>query len=177
MRCVTLHPLRPAFRTFRALRLPRRALRTSRAPLVAPGVALPRPEPLRWLAAGVAGVMAATAGRCAKTEIRKPETHRRQYEYMRLENGMQVMVNFFIDTPSKPEVFVGHWSLHPHAVEIGILCWLSWQVLLASDSSCDRAACALCVGVGRLHEPKEWMGRWKKSVMEHGGNLLYRFNT
>ena len=26
---------------------------------------------------------------------------------------------------------------------------------MASDPRCDRAACALCVGVGRLHEPKE----------------------
>ena len=26
---------------------------------------------------------------------------------------------------------------------------------MASDEQCDRAACALCVGVGRLHEPKE----------------------
>ncbi|CAK9118351.1 unnamed protein product [Durusdinium trenchii] len=32
------------------------------------------------------------------------------------------------------------------------------QVLLASDSNCDRAACALCVGVGRLHEPKDMPG-------------------
>lgn len=30
------------------------------------------------------------------------------------------------------------------------------EVLLASDPNCDRAATALCVGVGRLHEPKEW---------------------
>ncbi|CAE8684690.1 unnamed protein product, partial [Polarella glacialis] len=28
------------------------------------------------------------------------------------------------------------------------------QVILASDPSCDKAAAALCVGVGRLHEPK-----------------------
>eukprot|EP00971_Amphidinium_carterae_P001384 27724-Amphidinium_carterae.1 len=28
-------------------------------------------------------------------------------------------------------------------------------VLLGSDASCDKAAAALCVGVGKLHEPKE----------------------
>ena len=28
------------------------------------------------------------------------------------------------------------------------------RVVLASDPNCDKAACALCVGVGRLHEPK-----------------------
>lgn len=42
-------------------------------------------------------------------------------------------------------------TILPHTKLIG----LCPQVLLASDSNCDRAACALCVGVGRLHEPKE----------------------
>jgi len=82
-----------------------------------------RDEPLRWLAAATA-LAAASVGRerhsASATEIRRPETHRRHYEYACLENGM--------------------------------------QVLLASDPNCDRAATALCVGVGRLHEPKDMPG-------------------
>merc|ERR1719253_482693 len=53
--------------------------------------------------------------------IDKPDTHRRrEYEHVRLANGL--------------------------------------QVILASDPACDKAAAALCVGVGRLHEPKEIPG-------------------
>ena len=51
-----------------------------------------RDEPLRWLAAGAA-LAAASMGRerhHSGTEIRRPETHRRHYEYACLENGMQV---------------------------------------------------------------------------------------
>eukprot|EP00928_Gymnodinium_smaydae_P098736 TRINITY_DN9246_c0_g5_i1.p1 TRINITY_DN9246_c0_g5~~TRINITY_DN9246_c0_g5_i1.p1 ORF type:complete len:1073 (-),score=197.76 TRINITY_DN9246_c0_g5_i1:187-3405(-) len=32
------------------------------------------------------------------------------------------------------------------------------RVIVASDASCDKAAAALCVGVGRLHEPKDMPG-------------------
>lgn len=32
------------------------------------------------------------------------------------------------------------------------------QVILASDPACDKAAAALCVGIGRLHEPKDMPG-------------------
>lgn len=39
------------------------------------------------------------------------------------------------------------------------------EVLLASDPNCDRAATALCVGVGRLHEPKEW-GKFVATKMD-----------
>ena len=53
--------------------------------------ALIRPPPrrdLRWLAA----VPLAAAGTRVATEVRKPETHRRRYEHLRLENGMQAPV-------------------------------------------------------------------------------------
>ena len=52
-----------------------------------------RDEPLRWLAAATA-LAAASVGRerhsASAAEIRRPETHRRHYEYACLENGMQV---------------------------------------------------------------------------------------
>lgn len=85
-------------------------------------------------------------------QIDKPESHRRRsYEFVRLSNGLQVM--------------------------------------LVSDSACDKAAAALCVGVGRLHEPKDLPGlahfcehmlflgtegfpdeaEYKRFVKKHGG--------
>ncbi|CAE7636737.1 Ide, partial [Symbiodinium sp. CCMP2456] len=98
----------------------------------------------------------AAASRCAVSTsavtIEKPDTHRsRQYEYMLLKNGL--------------------------------------QVVLASDPTCDKAAMALCVGVGRLHEPKDMPGlahfcehmlflgtekfpeegEYKRFVKQHGG--------
>lgn len=98
----------------------------------------------------------AAAARCAVSTsavtIEKPDTHRsRQYEYILLKNGL--------------------------------------QVVLASDPKCDKAAMALCVGVGRLHEPKDMPGlahfcehmlflgtekfpeegEYKRFVKQHGG--------
>ncbi|CAL1166766.1 unnamed protein product [Cladocopium goreaui] len=90
--------------------------------------ARPDADPLgRWLACGLATVAVAHRAKGGSKaeireirEIRAPETHRRNYEFVRLENGM--------------------------------------QVILASDANCDRAACALCVGVGKMHEPKDMPG-------------------
>ncbi|CAJ1363986.1 unnamed protein product, partial [Effrenium voratum] len=94
------------------------AHRTSRAP--------PREAQGRQARLLLAAGLGLAAGRTRELRledsvaVKKPETHRRHYEVLSLENGM--------------------------------------RVVLASDPNCDKAACALCVGVGRLHEPKDMPG-------------------
>ena len=56
-------------------------------------------DPLRWLACGLATVAVAQRAKGSKAEgsrevreVHAPETHRRNYEFLHLENGMQVGV-------------------------------------------------------------------------------------